>query len=161
MDASVTWEKDLEFVGIADSGFPVRMSSSSGSERGAGPVELTIMALAGCTAMDVISILLKKQQRVEVFRVEVHAERASSYPKVVTSAQLKYMIQGHDVAEAAVRRAIELSVERYCPVHAMLSRAFPIALEYSILEGSRQETGRLVREGLFAVTGDAQGGEKD
>ena len=76
MDAKVTWEQDLAFVGIAESGFPVRMSSPSGPEVGAGPVEVTVMALAACTAMDVISILQKKHESVDAFHVTVHAERA-------------------------------------------------------------------------------------
>ena len=136
MDAKVTWDKDLRFIGVADSGFPVRMSSSSGPDAGAGPVELTLMALAACTAMDVISILLKKQEDVAEFHVQAHAERASSYPKVISGAALEYVVTGKAIREASLRRAIELSVEQYCPVHAMLSKAFPIELRYLILESA-------------------------
>jgi putative redox protein len=122
VDAKVTWEKELTFVGVADGGYPVRMSSPSGPETGVGPVELTLLALAACTAMDVISILSKKQERVSDFHVSVHAERAESYPKVITSAELEYVVCGEDVRESSLLRAIELSVKQYCPVHAMLSR---------------------------------------
>jgi len=151
VDAKVTWEKGLDFVGVADSGFPIQISSASGPETGAGPVELTVMALAACTAMDVISILLKKQQKVEKFYVSAHAERASTYPKGITSAELEYHIQGRDVKESAVRRAIELSVRQYCPVHAMLSKAFPIELKYTILEGARDEPGQIVKRDRCVV----------
>jgi len=145
--ATVTWERNLSFVGVAESGFPVRMSSPSGPAAGAGPVELTIMALAACTAMDVISMLLKKQERVTEFHVEVHAERTTSYPQVITSAELDYVVSGRGVHEASLRRAIGLSVEKYCPVHAMLSKAFPISIKYSILESSRGIAPRLVKQG--------------
>lgn len=147
MDAKVTWDKDLAFTGIAESGFPVKLSSPSGPELGVGPVEVTAMALAACTAMDVISILEKKQEHVEAFHVAVHAERATSYPKVITSAVLEYVVTGHAVREASLRRAIELSVKQYCPVHAMLSKAFPIDLKYTILEGVDDRTARLVLRG--------------
>ena len=135
MDAKVTWNGDLDFVGIADSGFPIRISSPSGADKGIGPVEMTILALAACTAMDVVSILEKKKERVEEFQVLVHAERAGTYPKVITSAKLEYVVTGRRVREASLRRAIELSVEKYCPVHAMLSKAFPIELNFAIHEG--------------------------
>ena len=147
MDAKVTWDKELSFIGIAGSGFPVRMSNPSGPETGAGPVELTVMALAGCTAMDVISILSKKQENVSALEVKVHAERTTDYPKVITSAELEYVVTGHLVREASLLRAIELSVKQYCPVHAMLSKAFPIVLRYAIFETQGSEKPRLVSEG--------------
>lgn len=147
MDAKVTWDKDRRFVGLADSGFPVRMSSPSGPDVGVGPVELTLMALAACTAMDVISILLKKQEEVAEFHVQAHAERATSYPKVITGAVLEYVVTGKAIREASLRRAIELSVEQYCPVHAMLSKAFPIQLRYSILESSGSGAPTVVKHG--------------
>jgi putative redox protein len=150
VDAKVTWNKDLSFTGLADSGFPVRMSSPSGPDAGAGPVEMTLMALAACTAMDVISILLKKQEAVVEFHVQAHAERATSYPKVITGAVLEYVVTGKSIREASLRRAIELSVEQYCPVHAMLSKAFPIELRYSILETAQSGPPVVVRHGNCA-----------
>lgn len=150
MDANVTWQKGLEFVGVADSGFPVKMSSSSGPDSGAGPVELTAMALAGCTAMDVISILQKKQEQVDAFHVHVHAERSSTYPKVITGAVLEYVVTGRKIRESSLRRAIELSVKQYCPVHAMLAKAFPIDLHYSIYE-TMEGTADPVRRGRCSI----------
>ncbi len=152
MDAKVTWDHDLKFTGVAESGFPVKLDSQSGPQSGAGPVELTAIALAGCTAMDVISILTKKRQRVSAFEVRVHADRSGNYPKVITQATLEYVITGHGVDEAAVRRAIELSVNRYCPVHAMLSKAFPIRLTYSIFEAKGKDSLTLVKQGTYQQT---------
>jgi putative redox protein len=149
LDARVTWDRELQFVGVADSGYPVRMDSRSTAETGAGPVELTLLALAGCTAMDVISILRKKRQQVDEFHIQAHADRAADYPKVITHATLEYVVSGRAIEEAALRRAIELSVKQYCPVHAMLGKAFRIELKYSIHEirpdGSRER----IREGTY------------
>ena len=149
MDAKVTWDRDLRFVGVADSGYAVKLDSTSGPDSGAGPVELTAIALAGCTAMDVISILNKKQETVTDFEVRVHADRSGDYPKVITQAVLEYVVTGHDIDEASVRRAIELSVKQYCPVHAMLSKAFPIELSYSIFEGDGKGNPRLIKQGAY------------
>lgn len=150
MDATVTWDQDLQFVGVSDSGFPVRMDSKSSSQTGAGPVELTLMALAGCTAMDVIAILLKKRQDVGEFHVKAHADRATDYPKVITAAVLEYVVSGHRIDEAALLRAIDLSVKQYCPVHAMLTKAFPITLKYSILESDPDGGRRVVSQGTYS-----------
>jgi putative redox protein len=149
MDAKVTWDKGLLFSGVADSGYIVRMDSKSSPESGAGPVELTAIALAGCTAMDVISILTKKKKQVTSFEVKVHAERSSDYPQVITKAALEYVLAGHDIDEASVVRAIELSVKQYCPVHAMLVKAFPIDLTYSIYEEDANRGLRLVKHGAY------------
>jgi len=144
MKAKVTWQKELQFVGIADSGYPVKLDSHSSIETGVGPVEMVAIALAGCTAMDVISILVKKQMDVTSFEVKVNADRAADHPKRITKAVLEYVVHGHSVDEASVRRAIELSVTKYCAVHAILKDSFPIALTYSIYEGDK-----LVKEGTY------------
>jgi putative redox protein len=145
MQAKVTWQKELQFIGIADSGFPVKLDSHSSPETGVGPMEMVAIALAGCTAMDVISILEKKKEDITSFEVKVDADRAADHPKRFVKAVLQYVVHGHGVDEDALRRAIELSVTKYCSVHAMLKEAFPIALKYSIYEGDK-----LVKEGTFA-----------
>ena len=149
MEAKVSWEKDLIFTGVADSGYAVKLDSESSPETGVGPVELVAIALAGCTAMDVISILTKKQVKVSSFNVKVHASRAADYPKVISEAALEYVITGQGIGEADVLRAIDLSVKKYCPVHAMLEKAFPIALTYSIYEGDGNGKQSLVKQGTY------------
>jgi len=145
MEAKVSWQKELSFVGVADSGFEIKLDSHSGPETGAGPVEMVAISLAGCTAMDVIAILVKKQQDVTSFDVKVHADRSTDYPKVITKAILEYVVVGHKLDESALVRAIELSMTKYCPVHAMLSKAFPIEIRYSIHEDVGGEI-RLVKQ---------------
>lgn len=149
MDAKVRWEQDLQFTGTGDSGFPVRMDSHASPETGTSPVEMVVMALAGCTAMDVISILRKQRQDVSSFEVKVHAERASDYPRVITSAILEYVVVGRAVEETALVTAIDRSLQKYCPVHAMLKKAFPIETRYSIFETGAGGQPSLVKEGAY------------
>jgi putative redox protein len=137
MDAKVTWKGRLSFVGQADSGFEINLGSDpsvGGDDDGARPLELFAIGLAGCTAMDVISILQKKRQDVTAFSTEVHADRAVEHPKVFTHVTVKYLIEGRQVDPAAVERAIELSVTKYCPAQAMLSKAVEIEHVYEISE---------------------------
>lgn len=152
MDAKVTWKGKLAFEGTADSGKTVLMDSAS-KERGIspGPMELVAISLAGCTAMDVISILEKKQQDVTAFEVKAHLDRSENYPKVYTRGELIYEVTGHALDETAVLRAIELSVQKYCPVHAMLSQAFPITQRYVVYEDEENGRRRVVAEGDYVM----------
>ena len=152
MDGKVTWRGNLAFDALGDSGKGLVMDSASDPAQrlGPGPMELVTLSLAGCTAMDVISILQKKQEHVDAFHVHVHAERSSTYPKVITGAVLEYVVTGRKISESSLRRAIELSVKQYCPVHAMLTKAFPIDLHYSIYE-TMEGTANLVRRGRGSI----------
>lgn len=136
MDVTLNWKGKMAFEGAADSGFVQKMDAeaSVGGENGAArPMEFIALGLAGCTGMDVISILRKKQQPVKDFQVRVHAERAGEHPKVFSNAVIEYRITGGDVKEEAVLRAIGLSAEKYCPAQAMLSKSVPMKLVYKIL----------------------------
>lgn len=146
MDAKVTWSQGLTFTGTADSGFSLPLGTDpavGGNNDGFRPMELIATGLAGCTAMDVISILKKKQQAVTAFDVQVQAEQQSEHPHVFTHARILYTISGRHVEEAAVLRAIELSALKYCPAQAMLAKVFPIELNYEIYdeEGALQHRG--------------------
>jgi putative redox protein len=151
MDAKVTWKGNLAFEAMADSGKSIMMDSASDpAERlGPGPMEMVAMSMAGCTAMDVISILEKKKQAVTNFEVKVHADRAEDYPKVYTHAEIEYQVAGHAIDKSAVIRAIELSIQKYCPVHAMLSQVFPISQRYVIFEDEGNGARRIVAEGNY------------
>lgn len=137
MDAKVIWQGDMTFTGKADTGFEVPLGAHplvGGANDGFRPMELMAVSLAGCTAMDVISILKKKRQDVTDYEVKVHADQADQHPKVMTDAVIEYHVGGHNVDEQAVLRAIELSALRYCPAQNMLSQIMPIALKYYIYE---------------------------
>jgi putative redox protein len=97
-------------------------------------MELVLLSLGGCTAMDVISILQKKRQDVTSFEILMHAERAADHPKVFTNITLEYVVTGHNVEEEAVSRAVELSETKYCSVNAMLSRSVAIFTKVTVKE---------------------------
>jgi len=137
MQATVTWDHGLTLSGSADSGFSVPLGaeqSVGGDEDGFRPLELMLVSLAGCTGMDVISILTKKRQDVTGFNVQVDAERAEEHPRVFTDITVTYTVRGRNIDPAAVERAIELSETRYCPAQAMLVQAVPIRHTFRIEE---------------------------
>ena len=150
MKAKVNWKGRLSFTGTADSGFDVPLGSYpevGGDDDGFRPMELIAVGLAGCTAMDVISILKKKRQEVKDFQVIVETERADQHPKVFTEGIIEYHLAGTDISESAVTRAMELSADTYCPAQAMLGKVVPLKLKYFIYEGDQVGSAQLVREG--------------
>jgi putative redox protein len=139
----------MSFEGSADSGFVQKMDSDQsvgGDNSAVRPMELIAFGLAGCTGMDVISILQKKRQPVVEFQVNTHLEKVKEHPKVFSSAMIEYIVIGREVEAVAVLRAIELSAEKYCPAQAMLSKVFPIQMKYKILD---EESKIVVREGEY------------
>ena len=138
MDAKVIWKERMSFSGSAESGFTIPLGTSpdlGGDDDGFRPMELLAIGLAGCTAMDVISILQKKKQAVTAFEVRVHADRADEHPHVFTKIVIEYVVRGHAVEQAAVERAVQLSADKYCPAQAMLSKAAPIELKITLQAG--------------------------
>jgi putative redox protein len=135
-------------------GFTVPLGAEpavGGENDGFRPMELFAVSLAGCTAMDVISILSKKRQEVTGFEVQVHAARAQEHPKVFTQAAIEYFVTGRGIDETAVRRAIELSATRYCPAQAMFSRIIPMELKYHIYEDQGEGQRALVKSGMYTA----------
>ncbi len=137
MEVQVTWSNGLSFSGSAESGFSVPMGadpSVGGNDDGFRPLELFALGLAGCTAMDVISILQKKRQSVTAFEVHVRTEHGDEHPRTFTKIHIDYLVTGKNVEKAAVERAIELSETKYCPAQAMLKEVVPISSSYKIIE---------------------------
>jgi putative redox protein len=137
MEAKVTWKGRLSFTGTAETGFSLLLGtepSLGGDNDGFRPLELMALSLAGCTAMDVISLLQKKRQDVTAFEVRVHAERAEEHPRVFTHVTVEYLVTGHNVDPVSVNRSIELSATKYCPAQAMLSKAVEIEHKVTITE---------------------------
>ncbi len=137
MNASVTWNGNMSFTGTADTGFTVALDAHpnvGGNNSGFRPMELMAISLAGCTAMDVISIMRKKRQDVTRFEVKVYTEQATEHPHVFTRAVVEYIFHGRGLDPAAAERAIELSKTRYCPAQAMLGQVMPIELKYTLVE---------------------------
>lgn len=137
MDAKAIWKHGMSFDGTATSGFTIPMGTSAefgGDNDGLRPIELVLVGLAGCTAMDVISILQKKRQEVTAFEVSAHADRATEHPKVFTHVVLEFVVTGKEIDRAAVERAVELSSTKYCSAQAMLIKAVEIEHKITIVE---------------------------
>ena len=137
MNAQVVWKSGMSFDGSADSGFTVPLGahpSVGGQDDGFRPMELIAIGLAGCTAMDVISILSKKKQVVKTFEVQVQAQRAEDHPKVFTRLTIEYILSGSNLSREAVERAVQLSAEKYCPAQAMFKQIAPMELKITLLD---------------------------
>jgi putative redox protein len=102
------------------SGHPISFDTRD-SNQGGSPVETILAALGACTGMDVVSIALKKRQAVDEYRVHVSGSQRDEYPQIFTEIDITHEIVGRQVSELAIRRCIELSATKYCPVNAMIS----------------------------------------
>jgi putative redox protein len=127
----------LKFEARTPSGFDFLIDSIVTPEEtltAPSPMELQLVALGGCTAMDTISILRKMRQDVTDYQVRLTHTRAPEHPKRYTSIQLTHVVRGRDLSEPNVRRAIELTMTRYCPVFAMLHPTVDITERYDLID---------------------------
>lgn len=123
-EITATWVEGLQFVAhAARSGTTVALDTTPtvpGASAGTSPMEMVLLGLAGCTGMDVISILQKKRQQVTAFHLNIKGLRAAEHPRSYTRIEVEYVVRGHAIAPEAVARAIELSQTKYCSVMASL-----------------------------------------
>jgi putative redox protein len=139
--ASVTLVDGMQFVVETGSGHSFTIDSVpevGGNDTGPRPFELVAAGTAGCTAMDVISVLRKMQQKVTDLKVEVHGEQAAEHPKKFLKIHIQYTVTGYGLSEDRVARAIELSETKYCPAMASLRPGAPITSSYTILEAGQE-----------------------
>lgn len=137
-EISAFWKGGLGFEAVNAQGVSVRMDPPSG-EAYLSPMELVLIALAGCTGMDTADILRKKRQSLESMEIHVRGTRAEDHPKVYTGIEVEYVFSGADLSPQAIERAIELSTEKYCSVGAMLAPSVPIRTSYRIAAGKEAE----------------------
>lgn len=131
--------RGMRFDAIGEDGTTVELDSSEehgGVGGGVRPMELMLISLGGCTAMDVVSILRKKRQSLTSYRVEVTGVQQEEHPHVFTDITIRHILRGTDVAEEAVRHAIELSETKYCSAYAMISKAAHITSSYELQAAS-------------------------
>ena len=136
MDVKVRWVNDAMFVGESGSGHAVVMDGPpdfGGKNLGIRPMEMLLLGLGGCSNFDVVLILKKFRQKVKHCDVEISAERASEDPKVFTSIHLHFIVEGDELDEKKVERAINLSAEKYCSASIMLSQVAKITHDFSIV----------------------------
>jgi putative redox protein len=122
------------FIGITPSGHAQVLETNHERASAATPVELLLIALGGCTAVDVITVLRKKRERVTDYRVEVRGTRREEHPRAYTRMELRHVVRGHKVSEKALAAAIELSETKYCSVAATLRPGVEIVTSYEIVE---------------------------
>ncbi|HYP54198.1 MAG TPA: OsmC family protein [Pyrinomonadaceae bacterium] len=132
--AVVSYAGDDIFVAVTPSGHAQVLDTNTGRGSAASPLELLLVALGGCTAVDVVSILKKKRERVTDYRVEVRGLRRDEHPRAYTRLEVRHIVSGRNLSESAVARAIELSETKYCSVAATLRPAAEIVSTYEIVE---------------------------
>jgi putative redox protein len=138
MKARVRWIEDRTFVGQTSSGHQLVLGTAhgEGAKPGPSPMELVLIGTGGCTAWDVVNILAKGRQPVEDCVVELDADRAETEPRVFTRIHMHFVVRGRGVDPARVRRAIELSVEKYCSASAMLAKTAVITHDFEVIDSS-------------------------
>jgi len=137
MTARATLETDMRFGAESGSDHHLILDAAEnggGQNAGFRPMELLLVGLAGCTGMDVISILRKKRQDVIGYEVHVRGVRAEEHPMVFVEITVEHVVTGHHIQPEAVARAIELSEQRYCGAGAMLGRVAHLTHSYRIVE---------------------------
>lgn len=135
MKATVTWNGNLSFTGTADSGHSIAIDGPpalGGENTGLRPMELMLLSVGSCSAMDVIHILNKARQPVTGCRIEIAGTRAETDPKVFTDIHLNFIVSGDGLSEKQVARAVKLSAEKYCSASIMLQASVNITHGYEI-----------------------------
>ena len=130
--AIVKWTGEQKFAATSPSGHAVAFDSDRESNTAPGPMEMVLMALGACTATDIVIILEKKRQKVELLEVVCSGERAADPPTVWVKLEVLFRLRGK-VDEGALQHAIELTKEKYCSVAAMLKKTAKISWRYEIL----------------------------
>ena len=132
-EITASWKGESTFIGHNSQGGIVQMGILDGKP-GVGPMQLLLVALAGCTGMDIISILKKKNTDITEFQVRVRGTRADDHPMIWTQIHISYQIWGNQIISKDVDQAIKLSENKYCSVGIMLSKSTNITSDYSIMK---------------------------
>jgi putative redox protein len=128
-EANVRWAGKMAFVGKAGSNHLVPMDTVpefDGESSATKPLELLLLGLGGCTGMDVVSLLRKMRVDFSGIEMNITADRAEEHPTVYTKIDIEYVITGRGIDQDKVKRAVDLSQEKYCSVSAMLRKSCPI-----------------------------------
>ena len=136
MKARVKWVEDLLFLGESGSGHTVVMDGPKelgGHDTGIRPMELLLLGMGGCTSFDMVQILKKARQDIRDCVVEIDSERSDDIPKIFTKINVHYKITGKNLKETQVKRAVELSTEKYCSATIMLGQMAEITHDYEII----------------------------
>jgi putative redox protein len=138
MEVKVKYIDGLQFVGEAESGHAVVMDGDpvyGGKNTAVRPTELLLVGLGGCSGMDVVSVLKKKKQDIRGLEINIKGKRAEEHPKKFTAIDIEFVVTGRSISEEAVKRAVNLSMEKYCSVKATIEGCATITFSYRIVEG--------------------------
>lgn len=136
LTAKVKWAGGLEYVGESGTGHAIVVDGGvdvGGQNLGMRPMELLLVGLGGCSGMDIASILMKKRQNVAGIEATVKGQMAEDYPKKFTDIEIEFTVTGRDLSEEAVKRAVDLSMEKYCSVKATLDGSAKITFSYKVV----------------------------
>jgi putative redox protein len=139
LTAKVKWVDGLQFVGESGTGHAIVMDGDhevGGKDTGIRPTELLLIGLGGCSGMDIASILTKKKQQVTGIEINVKGEKADTYPKKFTEMEIEFIVSGRDLSEEAVKRAVDLSMEKYCSVKATIEGSAKVNFSYRIINSA-------------------------
>ncbi|HRH46730.1 MAG TPA: OsmC family protein [Pyrinomonadaceae bacterium] len=131
---TIHYARDEFFIGTSPSGHAITVDTKGDRHSAPTPMELLLIAVGSCTAVDVISILEKKRQIVTDYKVEVTAERRDEHPRSYKKINVHHIVYGHNVSEQAVASAIGLSDEKYCSVAATVRPTAEITTSFEIIE---------------------------
>ncbi len=137
MKARIKWVEDLLFVGESGSGHTVVMDGPEelgGHGTGIRPMELLLLGMGGCTSFDIVQMLKKSRQDIRDCTVTLESQRRDEIPKVFTKIHVHYTITGKNIKEAHVKRAIDLSAQKYCSASIMLGETAEISHDYEIID---------------------------
>jgi putative redox protein len=132
--ATVKNAGDEFLIATTPGNYSLTIDTKSDRKSAPTPVELLLVSVAACTAVDVVSIMEKKRQQVTDYRVEITGERRDEHPRAFTKMQIHHIVYGHDVSEQALARAIELSDTKYCSVAATVRPTVEITTSFEIIE---------------------------
>ena len=135
--AKVSWVDGAMFVAEGGSGHTLTMDGApdiGGRNLASRPMEVVLMGMGGCTAIDVVSMLRKQRQDIEGVEVSLSAERATEHPMVFTEVKLVYTVRGRKLNKALVERAVSLSDEKYCSATAMIKKSAKVSHEVVLVE---------------------------
>lgn len=137
--AEIFYAGDEFFIGTTPSGHAQAIDAKADRKSAASPMEMLLVSVGTCTAVDVIEILRKKRQLVTDYRIEVTGERREELPRRFTKINIHHIVRGRRVSERALAQAIELSDTKYCSVAACLKPTVEITTSYEIIEAEEQE----------------------
>jgi len=136
MLTKVVWNKKMGFIGETETKHEILMDlpeEKGGENKGPKPGELVLVALGGCTGVDLVSILKKMRKKLDSLEMVIKSENQKDYPKVLKKIEIEYILKGENIKESDVKKAIELSLSKYCSVGATLAKCAEISYRWKII----------------------------